>query len=67
MRAGSATGGWAQTEAIAALNVSGITVLAGIEVDIRADGSLDMDDESLAGRDWVMASIPPASTGRGRS
>ena len=47
----------AQTEAIAALNVSGITVLAGIEVDIRADGSLDMDDESLAGRDWVMASI----------
>ncbi len=47
----------AQTEAIAALNVSGISVLAGIEVDIRADGSLDMDDESLAGRDWVMASI----------
>ena len=47
----------AQTEAIAALNVSGITVLAGIEVDIRADGSLDMDAESLAGRDWVMASI----------
>jgi DNA polymerase (family X) len=47
----------AQTESIAALNVSGITVLAGIEVDIRADGSLDMDDESLAGRDWVMASI----------
>ena len=47
----------AQTEAIAALSVPGITVLAGIEVDIRADGSLDMDDESLAGRDWVMASI----------
>jgi DNA polymerase (family X) len=49
----------AQTEAIAALSerVSGIRVLAGIEVDIRADGSLDMDDASLAGRDWVMASI----------
>jgi DNA polymerase (family X) len=47
----------AQTEAIAALGVPGITVLAGIEVDIRADGSLDLDDESLAGRDWVMASI----------
>ena len=47
----------AQTEAIAALSVPGIRVLAGIEVDIRADGSLDMDDESLAGRDWVMASI----------
>jgi DNA polymerase (family 10) len=48
-----------QTEEIAALNarVSGITVLAGIEVDIRADGSLDYDDEALAKRDWVMASI----------
>ena len=37
--------------------VSGLTVLAGIEVDIRADGSLDFDDEALAERDWVMASI----------
>ena len=48
-----------QTEEIAALNerVSGLTVLAGIEVDIRADGSLDFDDEALAQRDWVMASI----------
>jgi DNA polymerase (family X) len=49
----------AQTEAIAKLQerVSGLTILAGIEVDIRADGSLDYDDESLAARDWVMASI----------
>jgi DNA polymerase (family 10) len=47
----------AQAEAIAALEVPGIRVLSGIEVDIRADGSLDMDDESLAARDWVMASI----------
>jgi DNA polymerase (family 10) len=49
----------AQTEAIAALNdrLSGIRVLAGVEVDIRADGSLDFDDETLAGREWVMASI----------
>jgi DNA polymerase (family X) len=48
-----------QTEEIAAMNerVSGLTVLAGIEVDIRADGSLDYDDEALAKRDWVMASI----------
>jgi DNA polymerase (family 10) len=48
-----------QTEAIAELNerVSGIRILAGIEVDIRADGSLDMPDEVLAERDWVMASI----------
>ena len=49
----------AQTGAIAELQerVSGITILAGIEVDIRADGSLDYDDEALAARDWVMASI----------
>jgi DNA polymerase (family 10) len=48
-----------QTAEIAAMNerVSGLTVLAGIEVDIRADGSLDYDDEALAKRDWVMASI----------
>jgi DNA polymerase (family 10) len=48
-----------QAEAIAAVNeaVDGIQVLRGIEVDIRRDGSLDLDDESLAGLDWVMASI----------
>jgi len=37
--------------------VSGITILAGVEVDIRGDGSLDFDDDTLAARDWVMASI----------
>jgi DNA polymerase (family 10) len=37
--------------------VRGIEVLSGIEVDIRADGSLDMPDEALAERAWVMASI----------
>jgi DNA polymerase (family 10) len=49
----------AQAEAIAELNerLSGIRVLSGIEVDIRADGSLDFADEALAERDWVMASI----------
>jgi DNA polymerase (family 10) len=49
----------AQTEAIAGLNrrVPGIQILAGIEVDIRADGSLDFRDDALAARDWVMASI----------
>jgi DNA polymerase (family X) len=48
-----------QAEEIAALNerVRGIQVLSGVEVDIRADGSLDMPDEILAERDWVMASI----------
>ena len=48
-----------QTEEIAALNdhVRGIQVLAGIEVDIRVDGSLDMPDDVLRERDWVMASV----------
>jgi DNA polymerase (family 10) len=48
-----------QTEEIAALakRLSGLKILAGIEVDIRGDGSLDMPDEVLAVRDWVMASI----------
>ncbi|HYY75903.1 MAG TPA: DNA polymerase/3'-5' exonuclease PolX [Gaiellaceae bacterium] len=48
-----------QAEEIAALNetLSRPRVLSGIEVDIRGDGSLDMDDEALAERDWVMASI----------
>jgi DNA polymerase (family 10) len=48
-----------QTEEIAALGerLSGLAILAGVEVDIRADGGLDLPDETLAGRDWVMASI----------
>jgi DNA polymerase (family X) len=48
-----------QAEEIAAINesVSGIRVLSGVEVDIRADGSVDLADEQLAERDWVMASI----------
>jgi DNA polymerase (family 10) len=48
-----------QAQEIDALNehVRGIQVLSGVEVDIRADGSLDMPDEALAKRDWVMASI----------
>ena len=48
-----------QAQDIADLNerVKGIQVLSGVEVDIRADGSLDMQDEVLAERDWVMASI----------
>jgi DNA polymerase (family 10) len=48
-----------QAEEIAALNerVRGIEVLSGVEVDIRADGSLDLPDETLAERAWVMASI----------
>ena len=48
-----------QEEEIAALaeRVEGIEILRGVEVDIRADGTLDLDDETLAARDWVMASV----------
>ncbi len=37
--------------------VGGITLLAGSEVNILPDGSLDYDDETLAALDWVVASV----------
>ena len=37
--------------------VEGITLLAGSEVNIAPDGSLDYDDELLAELDWVVASV----------
>jgi DNA polymerase (family X) len=40
--------------------VKGITLLAGIEVDILANGKLDYPDEVLAQLDWVVASIHSA-------
>jgi DNA polymerase (family 10) len=48
-----------QAEEIAAVSVGtrGLRILRGVEVDIRADGSLDLPDEELAGLDWVMASV----------
>ena len=49
----------AQDDEVAALNVrlAPFTILRGVEVNIRADGSLDLTDDELAGRDWVMASL----------
>jgi DNA polymerase (family 10) len=48
-----------QSEQIDALNelVKPLRILKGIEVNIRPDGSLDVDDEDLATRDWVVASV----------
>ena len=48
-----------QTLEIAALNrdLADIELLSGVEVDIRGDGSLDLPDDVLAARDWVVASI----------
>jgi DNA polymerase (family 10) len=37
--------------------LSDFRILKGIEVDIRGDGSLDLDDEALSGLDIVVASI----------
>jgi DNA polymerase (family X) len=37
--------------------VPGIEILHGVEVDIMPDGSLDFDDETLAGFDIVLASL----------
>jgi len=38
-------------------SMPGFTILAGTEVDILADGSLDYPDEVLAALDWVIASV----------
>ncbi len=37
--------------------VGGLTLLAGSEVNILPDGTLDYDDETLAELDWVVASV----------
>jgi DNA polymerase (family 10) len=50
---------WKEIEAVNA-RVKPFRVLRGIEVNIRADGSLDVDDEALAELDWVVASIHTA-------
>jgi DNA polymerase (family 10) len=52
-------GQWKEIEAINA-RVKPFRVLRGIEVNIRADGSLDVDDEVLAQLDWVVASVHTA-------
>jgi len=48
-----------QRERIATLNGqrSGTRLLAGVEVDILPDGSLDLAPDALAGLDWVVASV----------
>src|SRR5262245_3429866 len=49
----------AQWREIEALNgrLGRFTVYRGIEVNIRADGSLDVEDDVLAELDWVVASL----------
>jgi DNA polymerase (family X) len=52
----------AQWEEIEAVNgrIARFRILRGIEVNIRADGSLDVADEILAELDWVIASLHTA-------
>jgi DNA polymerase (family 10) len=51
----------AQWEEIDALQPQvGIRILKGVEVNIRVDGTLDLEDEVLAQFDWVMASVHAA-------
>ena len=40
--------------------VAPLKLLKGVEVNIKADGTLDVPDEVLAERDWVVASIHTA-------
>lgn len=49
----------AQAREIAAVNaeLAPFRLLRGIEASIRADGSLDVADDELAGLDWVIASL----------
>jgi DNA polymerase (family 10) len=49
-----------QVAQIRAAHVDGIDLLAGAEVNILPDGSLDYDDDSLAELDWVIASVHTA-------
>ncbi len=56
LREGRLQGQW---EEIDALNerLKPFRLLKGVEVNIKADGSLDLADEELAALDWVMASV----------
>ena len=52
----------AQDEEIDALaeRLKPLRLLKGIEVNVKADGSLDVSDDELAQRDWVVASLHTA-------
>ncbi|HUF02081.1 MAG TPA: DNA polymerase/3'-5' exonuclease PolX [Gaiellaceae bacterium] len=56
LREGRLEAQWREIEEVNA-RVEPFRVLRGIEVNIRADGSLDMPDEVLAELDWVVASL----------
>jgi DNA polymerase (family 10) len=59
LRDGRLEAQWEEIEAVNA-RVKPFRILRGIEVNIRADGSLDVEDELLAELDWVVASLHTA-------
>ncbi len=56
LRDGRLEAQWAEIESVNA-RVKPFRVLRGIEANIRADGALDVADETLAELDWVIASL----------
>jgi DNA polymerase (family 10) len=56
LRAGKIESYFAEIEALNE-RLAPFRILRGIEVNIRANGELDVDDKTLASFDWVMASL----------
>ena len=56
LRGGRLEAQWKEIEGVNG-RLTRFRVLRGIEVNIRADGSLDVDDDTLAQLDWVVASL----------
>jgi DNA polymerase (family 10) len=59
LREGRLAAQWVEIDALQE-RLKPFRLLRGIEVNIRADGSLDVSDEDLAACDWVMASLHTA-------
>jgi DNA polymerase (family 10) len=59
LRDGRLEAQWEEIEAVNA-RAKPFRILRGIEVNIRADGSLDVEDDVLAELDWVIASLHTA-------
>jgi DNA polymerase (family X) len=60
LRDGRLAAQWEEIESLNSRLGRGFKVLRGIEANIRADGSLDVEDETLAELDWVVASLHTA-------
>ncbi len=59
LREGRLQAQWVEVEKLNA-EFEPFRILRGVEVSIRADGSVDLPDEDLAGCDWVVASLHSA-------